>query len=137
MTYLQKRVIPITTYTLRVISILRFCILNAALFLIIAVLILFIAYYFYCVLFLLNKNKTQIKRKRRNKLIIANHNKSIIYKWVNILTWTGNLLCHIQLFYLLNYIHLFYFNYYILIKKCYLCLLFLFTIYAITIKKFQ
>ena len=27
---------------------------------------------------------------------------------VNILTWTGNLLCHIQLFYLLNYIHLYY-----------------------------
>ena len=27
---------------------------------------------------------------------------------VNILTWTENLLCHIQLFYLLNYIYLFY-----------------------------
>ena len=30
---------------------------------------------------------------------------------VNILTWTGNLLFHIQLFYLLNYIHLFTINF--------------------------
>lgn len=29
-------------------------------------------------------------------------------------TWTGNLLCHIQLLYLLNYIHLFLHNYYLI-----------------------
>ena len=33
---------------------------------------------------------------------------------VDILTWTGNLLCHIQLLYLLNYIHLFLHNYYLI-----------------------